>query len=174
MINVPKSRVWGVEGEVIAEPVTGLRVSASSRYLNSMIRDTGTSFFNQPGFLGNFAGSKIPFTPSFTGIADAQYDWTLASELRAMVGGSVTYRGSEIATFSTATLPADGYRTPAYTLLDLRAGIGAPDGRWKAQLFGRHVTNKYYFTGTFQGVDTVFRYAGRPSTYGIILSTQFR
>lgn len=174
LINVPESRVWGVEAEIVAQPMPGLLLTASGTYLNSRIRNTNTAFYNQPQYFGNFAGSELPFTPNYSGVADAQYSFDVSNSLRVMVGASLTYQSTSIATFETAALPAPGYTLPSYALLDLRAGISAADKSWSVQVFGRNVTNKYYYNGVFQGSDTTFRYAGRPVTYGVTMTGRFR
>ena len=40
-------------------------------------------------------------------------------------------------------------------------------------LFGRNIFNKYYWTTVEKQQDAVIRYAGKPATYGIQLSTRF-
>ena len=70
-------------------------------------------------------------------------------------------------------LKADEYRIPAYALLDLRAGIQSADGSWKASVFGRNVGNKTYATTIFSGSDVLYRYTGRPATYGVSLTVRY-
>ncbi|MGH6614441.1 hypothetical protein, partial [Sphingomonas sp.] len=62
---------------------------------------------------------------------------------------------------------------PGYATLDLRLGVGAPDSRWKAQIWGRNVTNKFYLTNVTDVIDTVVRLTGRPATYGVTLSYRY-
>jgi len=61
----------------------------------------------------------------------------------------------------------------SYTLVDLRAGLEDELGRWRAMLWGRNVTDEYYWNNVLKAQDNVVRYAGRPSTYGITLSYRF-
>jgi outer membrane receptor protein involved in Fe transport len=61
----------------------------------------------------------------------------------------------------------------SYTLLDLRAGIGSANDRWKLSIWGRNVTNKYYWTNAYKLADISARFAGRPATYGATLSFRY-
>ena len=61
----------------------------------------------------------------------------------------------------------------AYALLDLRAGIKSDDGTWRFSIWGRNVTNKYYWTTADHIADTTVRYTGKPATYGATLSVRF-
>ena len=64
--------------------------------------------------------------------------------------------------------------TKAYTLIDLRAGFEAPDGRWRVTLWGRNIADSYYWTTANANLDTTVRFAGMPATYGVTLSLKLR
>src|SRR3546814_2544318 len=59
------------------------------------------STFNGAGDFGNFRGSRVPFTPTWQGSADAQYEWN-AGSFKAFVGSSLNFQGASNSTF---TLP---------------------------------------------------------------------
>jgi outer membrane receptor protein involved in Fe transport len=61
---------------------------------------------------------------------------------------------------------------PAYTLIDLRAGIER--GPWRLQIWGHNVTNKWYWTAADRVNDTLLRYTGMPTTYGLTISVRYR
>jgi len=178
--NVPKSRVFGAEVELTARPVEGLNISAAATYLNAKIN--GDYFtVNAQGepadniFTGgNFRGSRLPYTPRLSIVSDAQYQWPINGSIDAFVGGSVTYNSKTQTTFITDAFPGQNYIMPAYTLLDLRAGIAAQDGSWRVQVFGRNVTNKFYVTNIADANDARYRYAGMPATYGLTLTLRTR
>src|SRR3546814_13759556 len=58
------------------------------------------------------------------------------------------------------------FAIPAYTLVDLRASLGAADDRWRVSLWGKNITNEFYLTNSLRDVDTIVRFTGRPATYG--------
>ena len=65
-------------------------------------------------------------------------------------------------------------RIRAYTVLDLRGGVQAADGKWRLSLWADNVTNEYYWTGVYRATDTYFRLAARPVTYGATFSARFK
>ncbi len=44
----------------------------------------------------------------------------------------------------------------------------------RVELWGRNVTNAYYYTAQVHSLDTYVRYAGMPVTYGVTLSYRYR
>lgn len=169
IVNVPKSRVWGLDGDIQYQPFRGLLMTVAGTYLNSKVTSTFNTV-NQEGVGGNFAGSALPFTPAVSVIGDAQYEWGLNEKLSAFLGASLNYRGIENTSFQTASLPAPDFALPSYVTLDLRAGLAAPDEKWRVAFFARNVTNRYYWTFVYDVTDTIQRTAAMPVTYGVTIS----
>ena len=46
-------------------------------------------------------------------------------------------------------------------------------GEWQAQIWGRNITDEYYWTQSQSTNDTVMRWTGMPRTYGISISRDF-
>ncbi|MGG2357380.1 hypothetical protein, partial [Salmonella enterica] len=74
LINVPSSRIFGQELSINARPVTGLTLSGSVTHLDSEI-DKSFLTYNGSQLYGDIKGSRLPFTPEWSGNADAQYKW---------------------------------------------------------------------------------------------------
>lgn len=167
LVQVPKSRVKGAELELIAQPVRGLTLNVAGTYLDSRItRFTG---FNQSGAIANFAGARFPFSPKWSIVGDAGYDFPVREGLNAFVGASATYNSRTTA--SIGDIPQLTIRP--YTLVDLRMGLHDPADTWRVSLWGRNVFDKYYWTSAFQTQDVYVRYTGRPATYGASFSYRF-
>jgi iron complex outermembrane receptor protein len=179
MLNVPKSYIYGLEAELVVRPTDGLTLSGSATYLKTKVTSDysktadGVPVYNTQGYTGNFKGSELPYSPKFSANADAQYQFAVNGTLNAFVGGTLVYQGKQNATFSTPTLPGSDFIIPAYTTLDLRAGVETEDGHWRLQLFGRNVTNTAYTTGVSAYLDTNIRYRGKPTVYGASLAYRF-
>ncbi len=47
------------------------------------------------------------------------------------------------------------------------------DGHWRLQVFGKNVTNTYYWTNSRLTGDSVVRFAGMPDTFGIRLAYKY-
>jgi iron complex outermembrane recepter protein len=177
LVNVPKSRVYGVEGEFVARPVDGLTLSAGATYLKSKVTDdfstaNGAAVYNSMGFTGNFKGSKLPFTPEFTANADIQYEFEMGN-LKPFIGATAVHQGKSNATYENTILRADFFKIPSYTTVDLRGGVGAEDDSWKLMLYGRNVFDKYYIVAPTFYHDAYFNIVGRPATYGVQVSVKY-
>jgi iron complex outermembrane receptor protein len=169
LINIPKSRVYGAELELLVTPVRGLRLSAGATYLNSRVQEDPrppAQALDPLGRVNTFVGESFSNTPKWLLVGDAEYDFAVRSYVDMFVGGNISYRSHTSAAFG------DGpeFVINGYGLLDLRAGFEARDGKWRVQFYGRNVTNKYYWTGVPRNLDTIVRFAGTPATYGVQLS----
>ncbi|MDR7154016.1 outer membrane receptor protein involved in Fe transport [Sphingobium xenophagum] len=179
MLNVPKSYVFGLEGELVARPTQGLRLSAGATYLKSKVTSDysatadGFAVYNAAGYTGNFKGSELPYTPKFSANVDAQYSVPVSDSLEAFLGGGLTYQSRQNTTFHNDGLPADDFTIDGYALLDVRAGVNSSDGRWRASIYGRNITNKSYVTAVSTYLDTLIRYRGKPTVYGLSLSYKY-
>jgi iron complex outermembrane recepter protein len=173
LINVPKSRIMGLEGEFLANPIDGLNMSLGVTYLDSEVTKSFTNF-NTDGAFGNFKGSELPYTPKVQVVADVQYERPISDRLEAFAGSSLTYHDASNATFSTTSAPAPDTRLNAYYLLDLRAGIEASDGSWQFTLYGKNVTNEFYVLSASKSTDEIVRYTGMPAVYGARLTLRWR
>lgn len=167
LVNVPKSHIVGFELSAAARPVKGLQINATGSYSKSKI-DGNFSNYNYLGALQNFTGEPFPLAPKWQGSVDAQYDFPVNSTMTAFVGANASYQGKTNAGFGQLSeLDVD-----SYTLLDLRAGVELD--KWRLQVWGRNVTNKYYWVQVArQFGDALVRYSGMPATYGATVSYHF-
>ncbi|MEO5640622.1 MAG: TonB-dependent receptor [Sphingomicrobium sp.] len=169
LVNGPKSHIEGVELEADLTPVQGLSVKANGTYIKSRI-DGNFSNYDSFGTLRNFTGEAFPYTPKFQATIDGQYEWRMGEGRKAFVGANVSHHSKTNGSLGEfAILDVD-----PYTLLDLRAGYGAASGAWKLSVWGRNVTNKYYWVTAVRDNDTINRYTGMPATYGVTLSLRTR
>ncbi|WP_333604780.1 TonB-dependent receptor [Novosphingobium sp.] len=168
LINVPKSRIAGFELNAILRPVSGLTISPSITLVASKVRSSLISG-TPDGTVGQFKGEAFPYTPKWSGNTDVEYRWALNSGLEAFVGSNVTYTSSTNGGFGELPL----YRLKGYALLDLRAGVEGDGGKWSASVWGRNVTNEYYWTTATRASDAATRFAGMPVTYGVAFSYRY-
>lgn len=185
LVNVPKSRVLGVDADLTVEPVKGLTLGSSVTYLDSRIQEyTGIDVL---GNTANFAGQSLPFTPTWSGRVNAEYRHVLPNGAAPFAGLSVsgqtsstTVPGGNYVTIPASSVnrvyPGDTYpfETNSYAVIDAQLGYEATDGRWKVMLWGKNLTNKYYWTNVVASNDAIGRYAGRPATYGITVGFKIK
>jgi iron complex outermembrane receptor protein len=168
LVNIPKSRILGAEWQLTLRPVIGMTLSAAGTYLDTKVMG---DFFNYSllGVKTNFNGSAFPYTPKWQLVFDGEERIPISSSLVGTFAGNASYRAATVAGFGgDPRLNID-----SYWLLDLRLGVEAPDGKWKAHLYGRNILNQYYWNNVSAGGDTLRRYAGMPATYGVQMSYRF-
>lgn len=169
LINVPKSRIQGAEVQLTWQPLKGLIFSGGATYIDTKIQGDFINF-NALAQSQNFNGQRLPLTPKWQVVADGQYTFDVGAGVQAFVGGNVNHQGQTNGGLGQLAL----FDIPAYTLLDARAGVQSSDQRWRATVFVRNLTDKFYLTlVNFPGPDTVVRYTGQPRTYGLTLSYRY-
>ena len=167
LVNIPKSRVWGAELEVTARPIERLRLQGGVSYVNSRVKQDPAIPLDPYGTPTSFVGEPFPNTPKWQIVGDAEYGIPLSATAQAFVGGSASYRSKSNAAFGERS----EFALPSYTLIDLRAGVEWD--KWRLQVWGRNITNKYYWVNVSHILDTVARTAGMPVTYGATLGYRF-
>lgn len=168
LISVPKSRVAGAELELVWRPIEGLRLNGGVTYVDTKVKSS--SIVRDPfGVNIDINGYRFPSTPKWQASGGAEYTFPLSDAVNGFVGASLTYRSSTPLTFGGGA----EFVAPAYTLVDLRAGVETPDGKWRGEVWGRNIFNKFYLTNTTHIIDTVARITGTPATYGIRISRIF-
>lgn len=168
LVNVPKSRVYGAELQGTVYPISGLRLNAAATYLDTKITSDFTNF-SVFGEQINFKGREFSNTPNWQINADANYEFILNEDVDAYIGSSMTYRSSTYGDFK----PDARIAIKSYTLVDLRAGIRSAEDNWHFGVYGRNITDTYYWTSAVRRGDTVVRFAGMPATYGIEFGFEF-
>lgn len=166
LISIPKSDVLGVEIDGVLKPFDGLTVTANGIYLRTRVR--GDFLANDPfANAVDLGGEAFPNAPKWQYSIDGEYSFPLTADSEAYIGASYAYRSDSVASFGSSP----DFRLPAYGLLDLRAGI--TKGRWRAQIWGHNVTNKFYLQSVTHVIDTVARLTGMPATYGVTIGYKF-
>jgi outer membrane receptor protein involved in Fe transport len=196
LLNVPRSRVYGAEGELTVRPISGLSFYGNLTYLNSSVRSDGGTPFVGPTAYGNsctgaggvagpcdFTGVELPFTPKWSYSVGGDYRVTLPSNGAVLAGFDVRGQSSSTSTLLGRDivfrqLASDRANTsiqrpfviPSYATVDARLGYELPGGQVKVMVWGKNVFNKYYVTNANHFLDATARFAGLPATYGLTLS----
>ena len=167
LTNIPKSSIRGGELEAVLRPMQGLVLTAVGAYTDAKIdRYTAATGVNQTT---DYSGSPIPFNSKYSATAAADYNFAVSERLNGFLGGTVTYKSRS----NGALNSANDVRLNPYVLVDLRAGVETAGGHWRLSIYGKNVTNKYYYINTVHAFDTNVRYTGRPATYGATLAYRY-
>jgi outer membrane receptor protein involved in Fe transport len=97
------------------------------------------------------------------------YSWELPRNLTGFAGANATYNAKTYSVVGNDPITL----IKSYTLLDLRIGLETQDQKWRLQLWGKNVTNQYYWTNAIVVYDTQVRYAGMPATFGVTVSYRY-
>ncbi len=200
LVNIPNSHVQGFELNAVWLPIDGLRVAPVVSFSESRIDECEDEpivpagqagcnpnghFFNFGAFTENPAGpidlngQSFPVSPEWQASLDVQYDWQLNERTSAYVGFNVNYHSATPGFFENPapypsaqnSYPNDVLQIDDYTLLDIRAGVELEN--WRVQLWGRNVTDEYYWHSAAHVNDVLYRYTGMPATYGVTVSYRY-
>jgi len=170
LASIPKSHVIGAEAQLIARPISGLTLDAALTYTETRI-DRFVGFDGLTNFADQ-AGTRFPFAPAWQSVTNLDYEFAISDNVQGIIGASHNYRSGTFAGVGER----DALRIAPYALLDLRAGVELGErghGRYRIWMWGRNITNEYYWTNVFANANAVSRFVGQPATYGITISSRF-
>ncbi|MFW2830314.1 TonB-dependent receptor [Sphingomonas sp. ID0503] len=181
LVNVPKSKIKGAEIEITARPVRGLVLTGAATYLDAKVSKydgvVGAAVDPATGLrvavTESFKGVRLPFSPKLQYTLRADYGFPLSDDLKGFVGAGVNGQTKSAGVLTTFGVDPDLFRINARALVNANLGFGAADESWRVSVWGKNIFNKYYWTNAVQAYDTVVRYSGRPSEYGVTLGLQF-
>jgi len=172
LTNVPESRINGFEADMQWLPTEQLTLNLGLAYLDTEVErwlavDTAASAW--PNVVRRDAsGIELAQSPQWSYNALAKYEWSIAADLILEVAADVVFQDDT----SGGVTAEDA--TEDYTIVNARIAIGSEDGRWRALLWGRNITDEYYYPAAYRGGNGPFvRSAGLPRTYGLTVSYNF-
>jgi iron complex outermembrane receptor protein len=172
--NIPKVQSQGVEVNMNAQPFDGLSIYTSAIYDKAIYADypnapCGLENITQP--FCNLSGAPLAGVPKWTVSAGGEYAHPVtfgAREVSAYAGLDYTYKST---LYSNAT-DSIYSKLPSLSLLNLRAGVRAVDGKWDLYMWAKNVFNVYYNTFISAGIGNTGALdagVGDPRTYGVTL-----
>jgi outer membrane receptor protein involved in Fe transport len=165
--NIPKSYIYGIEGDLTWRVTNTLTTSVSGIYEQSdIVRYVNYDEFSQ---LLNFKGKPFAYTPKVQLNGIANYEVPLTDALHFTASVAVSYQSDTNGSF--ADLPI--FDVKAHTIVDGTIGVAGADGKWRFDLYAKNLFDTYYWTGVTSATDSVFRYAGLPRQFGGRLTYNF-
>lgn len=184
--NAGGASVNGLEGQLSLQPLRGLDLSVNGAFMDAKLTS------DTPGIVGGQDGDRLPYSPRVSFAFNGDYNWLLSRSLTAFVGGSLRYVGKQRAAFRSEVetvngvpvfdengqpvfVPVPQRRIPAYTTVDLRAGLDF--GRFTLEGYVRNLTNARGITSLSDA--TGIPHGGilaayiQPRTIGFTLGTNF-
>jgi iron complex outermembrane receptor protein len=172
-VNTGESRNWGVEGEILAEPIDNLRIDFSLGYQNYKVTDLGTAFglfatvpdtTGDPSIRGDVLYS--PRTPEWNTGIGIQYRFQVGTQ-GATLTPRLDYTWQDDIWFTTNPVAGivseeDG-RQPAYGVVNARVTWNAPASAWSFSAYALNLTDEYYFYGKLSLLGNSGREQGNPA-----------
>ncbi len=164
--NVPKSKAYGVEGELIVRPAPGVSLSTNALWLKTRINGyVGT---NAAGQSQNFDGAEFIYSPRFQGSVTLAYNTPVSDSLSLTGAVSARYQSKSNTIFEDLPL----YKIDAYGTVNASLGLKS-DAGWSVQLWAKNLFDKYYWSAVASNANVVVRFPNPPRTYGLTLGFDF-
>jgi iron complex outermembrane receptor protein len=172
-VNTGESRNYGLEAEILAEPVDNFRIDFSLGYQDYKVTDLGTAaglFIRVPDTTGDpsIRGDIMysPRTPEWNLGLGMQYEFRVGSR-GATLSPRFDYTWQDDIWFATNPVAGivneeDG-RQPAYGVLNGRITWTSPDASWSVSGYGLNLTDEYYFYGKLSLLANSGREQGNPA-----------
>ncbi len=160
LVNIPKSEVYGAEVDFNIQASENLTVRTAVSYTESEV--TEFSGFRRLGTFEDFSGDEFPYTPKWQFTGSIHHDvlpnsnWGITSNL------SLSYRSDASATIGDE----NGFEIDSYSLHNGDVSFYTPNGKWREGLYGRNLTDEYYWTSVDVQTDAIYRIPGMPREFG--------
>jgi len=165
--NIPKSHIFGLEGDVGVPVGDHVDFHFSGTYLDAKIDEY--SGYNDFGVARNFKGSSFPFTPKVQLSGSASYSFDLSDKLSGRFTVSGRYSSK-----ARGDLEGDSrFRIDEYALFDANLSIANVADGYELAVNVKNIGNKYYWNSVQLNQDSLVRYAGMPRTWSVSISKKF-
>jgi outer membrane receptor protein involved in Fe transport len=167
LANVPKSNAYGFDGDITWRPLRALTLIASATWLHTEVE--GYTGINAAGQPQDFDGQPFLYSPKFQGGLTALFDHDLANGLKLSAALNGRWQDKSSADLEGNPL----FAIDGYGLVNGSVGVSDPAQGWALSLWGRNLTDEYYWSAVSSNANVVVRFPGKPRTYGASLSVNF-
>ena len=158
LFNGGAARSEGVEANATLRPLTGLSLSGTFTYTDSVLAADVPE-------IGGSSGERLPEVPRYSGSFRADYSRPLSAEWTGHAGGGVRVVGAE-----ADGLFSDLVRLPAYAVLDL--DLSASNSRYTIRVFAKNLNDSRGFT-SYQPYGAPYAFIQQPRTIGVSVDAKF-
>ena len=154
-LNAGSLRVQGAEIDVRAVPFRGFTINGGASYIDGIYKNfagapcypnqpTGTAGRNVcfPNQSTDVSGGRLANAPRFTFTIGGQYEHSLDATTKGVIGADLYHRSA----LNYSPTPDPRTVVGGLNLVGARAGIGAQDGTWMFEVFGRNIFDKRFPT----------------------------
>ncbi|WP_305885142.1 TonB-dependent receptor [Phenylobacterium sp. LH3H17] len=167
LANVPKSKAYGLDGDVTWRVTPELTAMASGTWLHTEVQDYVG--INSAGKPQDFDGAPFLYSPKFQGSLTLIYkrDLTAGLGLQAAINGR--YQSKSRSDLEGNPL----FAVPDYGTLNASIGLHRLDDRWEVSLWGRNLTDEYYWSAVSSNANVVVRFPGATRTFGAAFTLKY-
>ncbi|WP_170150179.1 TonB-dependent receptor [Parahaliea mediterranea] len=168
LTNVGDVEVSGAELDLTYQPIQALTLQLGLGYTDSKLVDSDLVSATIPGMPASpIEGTNTPNYAKVNANFLGRYQHDLSSELYGMLQLEVSYRSERDLNLVTNAREGALLTEPAYTLTNLRLGLGSHQSDWEVMLFVENLTNERYRTllrdNGLRGMHTLY---GDPRIWG--------
>ncbi len=172
LTNVPKSSISGAEFDMQWLPTDNMTIRLGAAYLQTEVKEWNAvdgDLSKWPSVVRrDVSGIQLAQSPKWQYNGMIENRWPIANDL--VIKAAMDYSFQD----STTGGPSIFRATDSYWLLNARVGLAAADERWAVNLWGRNITDEYYFPAAYQGGNGPYvRSVGMPATYGVSVAYNF-
>jgi len=187
--NVPKVQIRGLEfdGKLQASPelllTAGFAWNFTAEYADfpngpcpAVAQENCRAVQAEGGtavvLVNDLSGQRLPEVPKLSGNVTATYVRSVGNDLEMFARAELFYN-------SFALLSNDGDPRQVqdkYALVSASVGVGADDGSWQLQFWGRNLFDEVYVIDSFNSTipgGSLNAYVGDPRTYGLTLRFRY-
>jgi iron complex outermembrane receptor protein len=170
--NVPKSEISGAELDMQWVPADGWNIHLGVAILDTEITEwmaVDPDLSAWPVTVRRDAsGLELAMSPDLQYSVLVAKEWAVGNS--SILDAAIDYSFTDSTTGGTQ--PSDA--TDDYGVANARIGYGSNDGKWRVLLWGRNITDEYYYPAAYQGGNGPFvRVNGMPRTWGVSLDYKF-
>ncbi len=137
--NIPTSDAYGIDADATWAITDELTASATATYVQTYIG--GYLGVGNDGNPQQYKGSQFPYSPTWQGSITLDYARPISDTL-----GIDVLVNEHLQSKSCADLCTDStFKINGYGLLNASIGLRSLDGAWQASLWGRNLTDAYYW-----------------------------
>lgn len=190
VLNAPKAEVYGIDADLMAQPVDRLNVHVGVAWLHGrytrfpLATGTGLNIATMTNITNqsqNWTGQQMTRAPTLSGNLGVDYTFEDVAGGSLLVGGNLKYTDSYVIHAASLYGPAAGpalankqrYRQGAYTLVNLQMTWTDPSERYRVMLYLNNVTDKRYKITYNGGAFGDYSSWGQPRTWGVKVGYDF-
>lgn len=162
--NVPESEAYGIDAEATWRVTDAFSVNIAATKLTTKVIDYhGT---NANGLPQVYDDIPFPNSPEWQASITANYDAPINERLGLQATLNYRWQSDTASDLSEGPL----FEIDSFGTLNGSIGLYDLNGQWKLNLWGRNLTDEYYWTSVSSNANLAVRFAGKPRTFGLNLS----